>query len=394
MEDIERLLLVDPLCARRAPTIRAWLEAATEVLPRHFKEVEVWSMENELDIPGVKWRKFPKISPFWPIQSEFFCRMAWRRFRSLSADYLSSTIVQCAGEHLPQSDIRLIQFWNIAYDKLAKSKPDALPITFKNSIFIKSALRKEYKCLEAPATGEWWCVSRGIAQPIQQDAPSGSVFKILPNTYDPIRFNPEVRQKFRKSARHHYGFEDDEIVLAFCSFGHFVRKGLLQAVEVINGLRAEGIKVRLLVLGGSSGTIDQFRNLMVQRSLRDDGIYFAGGISPVERHLAAADGLFFPSHFEAFSLVEIEAAALGLRLYLTAHPGSEMILREGINGRLLPWDIDGMTNVLREEICSGEIFKFHRETGEALTPREFAATLSNLYEDAKVRKQTKSGGGV
>ncbi len=102
----------------------------------------------------------------------------------------------------------------------------------------------------------------------------------------------------------------------------------------------------------------------------------------MEQHLSAADGLLFPSHFEAFSLAEIEAAALGLRLYLTPHYGSEMIIREPENGRLLPWDVAGMAEVLRMELDAGLVTQNHDNVGEALSPDQYAEKITRLYEEA------------
>ena len=391
MPAIERLLVVDAICHRRAPTARAWLNAADEVLPKHFKEVEIWSMENELVHPWAKWRKFPTISPFWPIKNTIFRWMAWRAFRRLSKEDLSRTLVQCSGEHLPAADIRLIHFWNITFSKVAASKPESLAIGPRDRVFLNDTIRRERLILKPGATREWWCVSRGISAPIREDAPEGAIFRYLPNSYDPERFNPRTRERFRAGTRTLYGFKDDEIVLVFCSFGHFVRKGLFQAAETVANLRREGLPARLLVLGGLPKAIRSFKADAAAKAIPLEGVIFAGMVSPPEQHLAAADAMLFPSHFEAFSLVEIEAAALGLRLYLTAHPGSEMILREGVNGRLLPWDVAGMADVLREEILSGNISQSHTEVGEALTPPQFAAQLDQLYREAIERKSSRIG---
>ena len=386
MSEIDRLLMVDPICHRRAPTMRAWLGAADEVLPRHFREVEIWSMECELDRPWVKWRRFPKISRFWPIQCAAFRFMAWRAYRRLSATDLKHTLVQCTGEQLPVADSRYIHFWNIAYAAVAKAKPLEMRVSLKDRLFRNLAILGEHKSLEGGATGEWWCVSRGIAETIRKDAPADAVFRCLPNSFDPARFNPETRSCSRDESRKHYGFTDDEHVLVFCSFGHFLRKGLLQAVEAVDQLRSSGLPVRLLVLGGNETAVAEFRQLMRKKNLPDADICFAGHVSPPEWHLSAGDALIFPSHFEAFSLVEIEAAALGLRLYLTHHPGSEMILREGVNGRLLPWDVDGMVRTLSEEVTSGAIRRSHHELGEALSPHSYANLISEFYSDSIARK--------
>lgn len=383
---MKRILIVDTICAHRSPTTRSWLHAAKIVLPRHFDEIEVWSMENDLDIPGIKFRKFPKLTRFWPIQCVFFRFCAKMAFRKLSREYRDETLIQCSGEHLPSTDIRYIQFWNLEFIRLSKAKPDILSPDLKGWVFQNLAARIEKSCLKPENTREWWCVSHGIAAPIRAASPAQAVFQILPNSYDPKKFNHETRTKFRSEMREHYGFAPDEIVFTFCSFGHFTRKGLPQAVQVFANLRAQGHPVRFLVLGGTPTTISKFLAWMNQEGISEEGIHFAGLVDNSEKHLSAADALFFPSHFEAFSLVEIEAAALGLRLYLTAHPGSEMIVREHINGRMLPWDIEGMTQILAEEIASGKVCESHTEMGDALSPEAYVESMDKLYQEAIQRK--------
>jgi glycosyltransferase involved in cell wall biosynthesis len=368
--------------------MRAILQVATDVWPKHFVEVEIWSMECEIEAPWLKWRKFPKISPFWAIQCAAFRFMAWRAYKKLSLSELSDSFTQCSGEHLPVVDVRYIQFWNQTFVKISSEKPKEVKISLKDRILTRLAIIAEKQALKPNATGEWWCVSRGIAAPIKESAPSDSHFYYLPNSYDPNRFNHQVREAARREARSHYGIAEHEFVLVFCSFGHFVRKGLMQAVQSVNRLCELGYPVRLLVFGGTERAVSEFQALMKSEGELQDSTHFAGLISPPEWHLSAGDALFFPSHFEAFSLVEIEAAALGLRLYLTAHPGSEMILKEGVNGRLLPWDVEGMVKILADEMESGAIHQTHRELGEALSPSDYAIALSRLYANAIKRKES------
>ena len=82
-------------------------------------------------------------------------------------------------------------------------------------------------------------------------------------------------------------------------------------------------------------------------------ISFTGNVPDVERYLAAADALLFPSYSEAFALVEVEAAACALPLFLTRHHGSEMILQDGVNGRFVDFNAGGIAQVLAEFV-SGE----------------------------------------
>lgn len=376
------LLVIDSSVTRKSPAMRAWLAAAPVVLPQYFQQVDVWAIDNELDIPISQWKRFSQCTRFWPIYGALYRAMVRREFAKLPSEYLQNTLVQCTGEILKKCDIRYIHFWNTEFQRLVKLKPELIQQGVVGQLSTKLAVHEEAHNLKTGATGEWWCVSRGIAAPISQSSESSPCVRILPNTYDSLRFNVEVRKKWRTEMRAHYGFTDDEYVLAFSSFGHYERKGLLQAAEAIAKLRESGVNVRLLVLGGSQKHILDFQKKLDRFAISYSGLHFAGLVNEMEKHLSSADGLFFPSHFEAFSLVEIEAAALGLRLYLTEHPGSEMILREGVNGRLLPWDVEGMVDILSQEIREGVLGTYHSEMGEALNAGEYMQTLALHYESA------------
>jgi glycosyltransferase involved in cell wall biosynthesis len=366
--------------------MRGWLAAARKVLPKHFDEVEIWAFDCELDEVWVKWRKIIPVTPFWAIQSIFYEQFVRRMIAAKSQEYLAETLVQCTGAHLIKADIRYIQFWNIAYAEAAKERPVTLKLPFKDRVLGGYHRLMERRSLLSGCSGEWWCVSRGIASPIIRDSLEPLIIRYLPNAYNPIRFNHEKRVCWRDEMRKFYGFSESAIVFAFSAFGHFERKGLRQAAQAIEILRNEGHAVCMLVLGGSEDAISSFKKQMKVSNIEIQGFVFAGLISDIENHLSAADAFFMPSHFEAFSLAEIEAAALGLRLYLTAHPGHEMILREGVNGRLLPWEPEGMARIIAEEIRNGDVRKIHQEMGEALIAESYAMTMATHYEAAIARK--------
>lgn len=388
---MKKLIVVDSNVTAGSPSMRAWLKAAPAVVLPLFDEVEVWSMQNELVGENVRWRKFPAITGKWPLDYPIFLWLVRRAYRQISREERAVTVVQCTGEVLPEVDVRYLHYWNLAFLRAAVARPLDLVLGWKERFFARRAASREKCCVNVGATKVWWCVSGGIADCMREDARAAGNeprMEILPNTYDPERFSRGVREQWRGAMREKYGFAEDEVVLVFASFGHFARKGLRQAVEVVAKLRAGDEKLRLLVLGGKDEVIASFREDLKARGISEDGVVWAGLVADAERHLSVAEGLFFPSHFEAFSLVEIEAAALGVRLYLTGHPGHEMILREGGNGRLLPWEVEGMAAILREEIRSGAIWKSHEEMGEALTPRQYEAKLAAFYGDV-IREKLK-----
>jgi len=383
---MRRLLIVDPTLAAKSPTMRGWLSVASKILPQRFDEVEVWCFDCELMEPWLKWTKINPVSTRGAIQSMFYQREVRRKISQLSHIYLAETLIQSTGAYLPRADIRFIQFWNTAFMEAAANRPQFLKFSLRERLFTPSVIRDEAEALKAGNTGEWWCVSRGIAAPILRDSEQAPVIRYIPNTYDPARFNHSVRLLWYEKMRREYGFAPEEVVLGFSAMGHFERKGLRQAVQVVEALRRLGHPVSLLVLGGGAATIKKFRHEMKHLKVGLEGVHFAGMVTEIEKHISAADAFFMPSHFEAFSLAEIEAAALGLRLYLTAHPGHEMILREDINGKLLPWDPQGMTAILDREVREGIIRHKHHEMGEALVEETYATAMASHYDAAIARK--------
>ncbi len=360
--------------------MKSWLTAAPEVLPRIFDEVEIWSTTCDLQAHPFVWRKFPKIGRYWPVEAVVFRHQVRAAFKRMDMATRQYTLVQCTGEMLPECDVRYMQFWNRAYYRIAKERPGSIRVSLKDRVFGGLAALEERWCATYGRTGEWWCVSRGLKEEILRDAGPDARFKILPNAYDSERFDRGVRLAWREPMREHYRLDAETVVFVFCAMGHFERKGLMQAIEVVGRLRAGGRDVVLLVLGGSASSLQYYKAR--SEALAPAGVIFAGAVSPIEHHLSAAEALLFPSHFEAFALVEIEAAALGLRLYLTAHPGHEMILREGVNGRLLPWDVKGMVEVLDGEIVTRAVLQESMDVGEALDRGGFERRLEELYREA------------
>ncbi len=371
-----KLVLVDPYVTRKSPSMRSVVDSLDVILDI-FSEVEVIASECDWSHPRVNLRPIPQRFKSWTLHSADYNRRINRM--GIGSGGNSKETVQVTGCLIPKADIRYMHFWNNALVEEVAVRP-----TFKlpahKLLLAKIAARKErVTAMDPDRTGSWWVVSRSIADKIKEDAGGKGVFRILPNVYEPQRFNAGVRGEWRETMRNQYGFQPGEKVLAFSAFGHFERKGLLEAVEAVSILRKEGHPLRLLVLGGDESTVSAFRKKI---SAMSDGVVFAGMVSDMERHLSAADGFFFPSHFEAFSLAEIEAAALGLRLYLTPHHGHGMILRDPANGRLLPWESAGMAKIIAEDIERNLLGTFHNEIGEAVDLEGYKTLLHRCYSES------------
>lgn len=376
-----RLLVIDPNVIMESPTMRSWITSLERFAPL-FTEIEVWATQCEVvNHPKVKWIPFRKVKP-WILQAHLFRAQVGKKIASCESWPPDNTIVHTSGYFCKRADIRFIHFSSTTFAEEAKKRRETLKLNFVRKFLLSLAVREEKGVADTfNNTQHWWVVSRKLGEKVHQEIGKGEgILSIIPNAYDSERFSPSVREKYREVMRMQYGFSNEEKVFVFSAFAHFERKGLLQAVEAVELARSKGLPFRLLILGGAGATIPSFRKKLKKAGINDDFCIYAGLVDEIEKHLSAADALLFPSHFEAFSLAEIEAGALGLRLYLTEHYGAEMILRETENGRWLPWNPEHMSEVLVDDWNKKHLGTFHTEVGEAISKERYAETLRANYQ--------------
>jgi glycosyltransferase involved in cell wall biosynthesis len=157
--------------------------------------------------------------------------------------------------------------------------------------------------------------SQGLARELMRAYPSlvtGKI-RIIPN---PVEIAPLPA---------HGDSLSDTLRLSFCALGNFERKGLgliLEALALVPDL-----KVQLTVIGGTAGEIRGY-----ERRAAADRVHFVGFQSDVRPYLVASDAFVFPSAYEVFPLVCLQAAAAGLPLLVTRLYGVEEFMRDGETG--------------------------------------------------------------
>lgn len=125
------------------------------------------------------------------------------------------------------------------------------------------------------------------------------------------------------------------------------RKGLEELVRAFIHLKATRPGLRLLVVGDGPERA-RCQSLLPAR-LRSDAL-FLGEVSPEDlpRFYASADVFVSPAvGGESFGIVLLEAMAAGLPVVASAIPGYRSVLRDGIEGRLVP---PGDTRALAETV--------------------------------------------
>lgn len=97
--------------------------------------------------------------------------------------------------------------------------------------------------------------------------------------------------------------------------------------------------VRLLLVGQMEEG-DAIPDDVRQFFLHDEVVKYVGPKHDVRPLLLVADALVFPSYREGFPNVPMEAGAMGLASIVTDVNGSNEIIKDGINGRIIPSPLD------------------------------------------------------
>jgi UDP-glucose:(heptosyl)LPS alpha-1,3-glucosyltransferase len=158
--------------------------------------------------------------------------------------------------------------------------------------------------------------------------------EVIYNGVDLERFNPENRKKYRDEIRRKHSIDGNDFVVLFVGSG-FERKGveyLLKASELVSE------PVTVLVVG--KGSEEKMR-----RYIKKQRVIFCGPQREIHKYYAASDIFVFPTIYEPFGNVHLEALASGLPVITTRLSGASEIIREGIHGFVIdkPEDIDALS---------------------------------------------------
>ena len=345
--------------------------------------VKVWCLRSDIPKDEAEHVLFPAAEWLGPFQLFYFTLIVnlygfwrWGCGRPRPAQIIHATSGTFFG-----ADLVSVQFINSLWLRFQmkaglRSAKDLIKLAF-----VLVGILFEKMSWLSPSLLRVLAVSTSIADEMRRLAPRVPLVETLPNSYDETRFNPAVRDQYREPTRARLGLGSNEVVFAFLSTGHYERKGFWLAVDALALVRSKYKRTDLnfLVIGGAEAALAQLRSqLQARHPGFSDWIIFAGQQPRVEEYLAAADAFLYPSYFEAFCLAEIEAAVMGIPLLITRHYGSEMILKDGINGLSLEWDHARIA----ERICHFLLLSakaFQLDAGNALARAQYAETLLAIY---------------
>lgn len=231
-------------------------------------------------------------------------------------------------------------------------------------------------------------VSRALGDSLAEKGIHKDNIHVIPTPYDPTTYSVAFRKANRESARATCGFSPAQKVFAFVSQGAYHRKGLYKAIEICCILRQKGHDAHLMIIGGNGAPWERMHTTARARYPDSTNwLHITGFVQDLPHTLAAADAFLMPSLYEGFAAVEVEAAAMGLPLCLTAHPGTEMILKDGQNG----WFIDHSPPLAAATLSAAYDRILPRDTpdiGEALTLGQWQERMAEIYRLIGKSKQT------
>ncbi len=346
-----KILIIDPNVSDSSPSMKGVVRSLAHLRATGM-EIEAWCWHCDDGLAIDKVDKLPRLGNL-PLLSGFafawLVRMrAWWRFRIRKVERPDAVFTVAWYE--PRCDIALVQFSPFDWERRQKLLGIKSVRDVVERVVNLLSLVSAHRFLKKTTARTMLCVSEAVRDDLRAVNP-GLNYQLLPNSFDPARFNIASRIEHRGAMRAQHGFCADDVVFAFASAGHYRRKGFFLATEAISILRSRLPSARLLVIGGKEKRLSGLQHKL-------DGLYpdwrdwitFTGMVHDVEKQFAGSDALLFPSYSEAFALVEVEASACGLPLFLTRHHGSEMILRDGVNGRFLEFDAHHIAEVLTEFI--------------------------------------------
>lgn len=156
--------------------------------------------------------------------------------------------------------------------------------------------------------------------------------------------------------------------ITFCFVGRIVGdKGMNELAEAFARLEKEFPSCRLLLVGDFEEKLDPVLPETKRMFLENSRVTFAGWQQDIRPYLAASDIFVFPSYREGFPNVVLQAGAMGLPSIVTDINGSSEIIRDGVNGVIIPpRDTEALWKAMRDML-----------TDEAAR-RKMAANARNL----------------
>lgn len=189
----------------------------------------------------------------------------------------------------------------------------------------------ERVCFRLNRPAQFVCASEGVAEEIREYFPTQADRAMtIPNGVDVQAFAPGSHALAAAELRDALNLQGDRHVAIFVG-SEWERKGLEPAIRAL----AFAGDWELLVVG--NGDRERYTRLAEQVGVAH-AVHWLGVCRDVAPVYQLADAFVFPTSYEAFPLVALEAAASGLPILAAPVNGVRELVRDGSNGFLISRD--------------------------------------------------------
>lgn len=148
--------------------------------------------------------------------------------------------------------------------------------------------------------------------------------KVIKNGIDLTLFAPNLQ--IRYGVRKRFSISD-ELLLGQVGRLSF-QKNQEFSIKILSILKRRGIKSRLMLVGDGE-LLDTLKTLAVTENVCDD-VFFVGRVADVYNYVQAMDLFLFPSRWEGFGLVGVEAQGVGVPIIASTAVPQEMKLTDDV----------------------------------------------------------------
>ena len=352
--------------------------AAAEVLSRIARQIPVTVIARECDLGDVPVKWMPIYGPARP---SVLRTWAFARAARVAERRAGRTITNSIGGAALDADVITAQFCHAAFTaRFGGIRGGTGMRAAYQRLAQAHFVAEERRAYGASRLKRVIAVSHGTARELREfyHVPEEKMV-VVPNGVDPAVFRPAADEATKRALRLHLGLPPDDFLCLFVG-GDWERKGVRDAIAAVAGLP----DTRLVILGRGDreGMQAQAARLGASRQ-----VVFPGPSIAPQDFYAACDAFVFPSRYEAFSLVTLEAAASGLPIIAHEVNGTEELVRDGVNGWLVPVSVGALREkieqlrddpVLRSRLSLGAVesslrYNWDRIAAEQLAVFEVAA---------------------
>jgi UDP-glucose:(heptosyl)LPS alpha-1,3-glucosyltransferase len=160
-------------------------------------------------------------------------------------------------------------------------------------------------------------ISQKIARELREFYQVRGVITVIPHGVDAARFGTE---RDRSALRADLGIHEGQTMALYIG-------DLTKAHVHLKALASSAPRVQFIIVSGST------RYLWIAPNIR-----FLPPTTEVERYYSAADAFVFPTTYDAFGMVVLEAMASGLPVFTSDRAGAAELIRSGKDGIVAPLD--------------------------------------------------------